>query len=132
MGKLLVLLALLQAKHLIIDWILQPEWMWRNKGTYGHIGGIAHAALNAVFTSLCFLLVTNNLLLVLVVDFIAHYHIDWAKMNITRITKWGPTTSPKFWWLTGFDQFLHQITYILLIWLTYSLQATTTFTTRLY
>lgn len=120
MNTIILLLLVLQAKHLIVDWILQPAWMWKNKGTYGHIGGIIHAGLNAVGTALCFLLVTDNFFLVLIIDFLAHYHIDWAKMTITRITKWGPTTHPEFWWLTGFDQFLHQATYILLLWLTFS------------
>lgn len=114
--SLLALLLGLQTKHLVVDWILQPPWMWKNKGTYGHIGGIAHAAFNAVFTGLCFLLITDNILPIILIDFLAHYHIDWAKMNITRLTKWGPTTHPEFWWLTGFDQYLHQATYIFLIY----------------
>lgn len=120
MNTLIVLLLLLQFKHLIVDWILQPEWMWKNKGTYGHFGGIVHSLFNAVFTAACFLLITSNFIIVLIIDFLAHYHIDWAKMNITKFTKWSPTTHPEFWWLTGFDQFLHQVTYILLIWLFYT------------
>jgi hypothetical protein len=111
MKTLIVLLLLLQVKHLVIDWILQPPWMWRNKGSYGHYGGVVHAAFNAIGTYACFLVITTNPL-VLLLDFVIHYHIDWAKMNITRLTKWGPTTHPEFWWLTGFDQFLHQVTYI--------------------
>jgi Protein of unknown function (DUF3307) len=111
---MLTLLFLLQLKHLVIDWILQPRWMWANKGTYGHWGGIVHAWFNAVGTAACFSLFVpfDTVVLILVIDFLAHYHIDWAKMNINKITGWGPTTHPEFWWLTGFDQFLHQITYI--------------------
>ncbi len=120
MKTLIILLLLLQTKHLIVDWILQPSWMWKNKGTYGHYGGILHAAFNAVFTVLCFSLVTNQYILVFFIDFILHYHIDWAKMNVTRITKWGPTTHPEFWWLTGFDQYLHQVTYILIVGLVFN------------
>ena len=112
--KLLLLLIALQSKHLIVDWILQPPWMWKNKGTYCHLGGILHAAINALGTAICFLIITDNILVIYCLDFLAHYHIDWAKMNITRITKWSPTTHPEFWWLTGLDQYLHQLTYILL------------------
>ena len=120
MSTFILLLLAIQVKHLVVDWILQPAWMWQNKGTYGHFGGIAHSLFNAVFTAICFLLITDSFFLILALDFVAHYHIDWAKMNITRLTKWGPTTHPEFWWLTGFDQYLHQLTYILLIWLTFS------------
>ncbi len=112
------LLLLLQVKHLVIDWIMQPPYMWKNKGTYGHPGGLLHAGFNALGTALCFYwFVPELFLVVLALDFLAHYHIDWAKMNITKLTGWGPTTHPQFWWLTGFDQFLHQVTYISLLFL---------------
>ncbi len=113
--NIVYLMLALQLKHLVIDWVLQPPYMWKNKGIYGHPGGIIHAGLNAVGTTLCFLLVPTSLTTIFLVDFLVHYHIDWAKMNITRITGWSPTTHPQFWWLTGFDQFLHQITYVGLI-----------------
>ena len=112
---ILYLLLLLQVKHLVIDWILQPKWMWSNKGTYGHYGGLVHAGLNALGTAGCFLVLGFPALLVLFIDCIAHYHIDWAKMNINKFKGWGPITHNEFWWLTGADQFLHQITYLGLI-----------------
>lgn len=112
-------MLLLQIKHLIVDWLYQPKYEWSNKGTYGHWGGIRHALKNAVGTGLCFLLFVGwpMALLVLILDFVIHYHIDWAKMNINRAQAWGPLTHDEFWWLTGTDQFLHQITYIFLIWM---------------
>jgi hypothetical protein len=115
---MLEILFLLQLKHLVIDWILQPAWMWQNKGTYGHLGGVSHAGVNALGTAACIGFFNPSIFLtVLVLDFLAHYHIDWAKMNINRLTGWGPTTHPQFWWLTGFDQFLHQVTYLGLLML---------------
>ena len=120
MTTILLLLFLLQIKHLIVDWCWQPEFEWKNKGTYGHPGGILHAFKNAIGTALVFSFffpMWPLLIFVFAVDFLLHYHIDWAKMNINRIKGWGPTTHEQFWWLTGFDQFLHQITYLLLIWL---------------
>jgi hypothetical protein len=118
MSSLLLLLLLIQIKHLVIDWCWQPEYEWKNKGTYGHLGGLSHAAKNAIGTAFVFcFFVPQVAWLVLLIDFIAHYHIDWAKMNINRIKGWGPTTHDQFWMLTGFDQFLHQITYLLLVFL---------------
>ena len=112
MKTILILLVLLQVKHLVIDWILQPPYMWKNKGTYGHAGGVTHAAFNALGTGACFLLLTNQIAIIVVVDFLVHYHIDWAKMNINSKLKWGPTTHEEFWWLLGLDQYLHALTYI--------------------
>ena len=119
MMSFLLLLFLLQIKHLLVDWSWQPAYEWKNKGTYGHPGGILHAFKNAIGTAAVFSFFFPHMILLLVVfaiDFLLHYHIDWAKMNINRIYGWGPTTHDQFWRLTGFDQFLHQVTYLFLIW----------------
>ena len=116
---MLTILFLLQCKHLIIDWLWQPEYEWKNKGTYGHWGGIRHSMKNAVGTTLCFVpfITSYSLLFIFIIDFMVHYHVDFAKMNINKITGWGPLTHPQFWWLTGLDQYLHQITYIILLFI---------------
>jgi hypothetical protein len=119
----LMALALIQIKHQIIDWMWQPPFEYLNKGTYGHWGGVRHALKNAIGTGLAiyigFLgLVSPGLALSLaVLDFVIHYHIDWSKVNLNRFMGWGPTTHAQFWWLTGFDQTLHQLTYLGLIYL---------------
>ena len=104
----------------MVDWCWQPPYEWKNKGTYGHLGGVQHAAKNAIGTALCFLpfVGLGLVIVVMILDFIVHYHLDWAKMNINRIKGWGPLTHEEFWMLTGFDQFLHQITYVALVALT--------------
>jgi hypothetical protein len=118
-SSLLLLLLMLQAKHLLVDWCWQPEYELQNKGTYGHFGGIRHAGKNAIGTGLCLLPFFGvvGALIGTVLDFVIHYHVDYTKMNINRLKGWGPTTHAKFWYLTGLDQFLHQATYILIIWL---------------
>jgi hypothetical protein len=38
-------------KHFICDFPLQAfPWIYRNKGTYGHIGGLTHALLHGIGT----------------------------------------------------------------------------------
>mgnify|MGYP001494538601 CR=1 FL=1 len=49
-ATLLILILLFQVKHLLADFIWQTGWMVRNKGTYGHLGGIAHAGLHGLLT----------------------------------------------------------------------------------
>lgn len=107
------LLLWLMVKHFICDFPLQATpWMYRNKGTYGHLGGIAHAAVHAFGTLLVFALVgCPAALLVTFIDFFAHYHIDWVKMNIGARYNLKPDNSEWFWILLGFDQFLHFLTY---------------------
>lgn len=116
--EILALLSLLQLKHLLIDWCWQPEYEWRNKGIYGHLGGVRHALKNAIGTGLCFMFFFPSVFIVLtviIIDGLLHYHIDWAKMSINSKYNLGPLTSDNFWRLTGLDQFLHQVTYLGLI-----------------
>jgi hypothetical protein len=118
MNEIMALLLLLQVKHLVVDWCWQPPYEWKNKGTYGHWGGIRHSLKNAAGTAVCFIpfVAAPSLIMVFLIDFMVHYHVDYGKMNINRIKSWGPTTHAEFWMLTGLDQFFHQICYIILIW----------------
>jgi hypothetical protein len=105
-------LTLLTIKHFIVDFPLQQKYMYSNKGTYGHPGGLLHALLHGVGTWICLIPFTKIALILATVDLLVHYHIDWAKMNLNEKLGWGPTTHEQFWWLLGFDQFLHTLTYI--------------------
>lgn len=116
--NLLIFMLVIQFKHLIIDWIWQPPYEYKNKGTYMHPGGLIHAIKNGAGTALCFLPFVDpqTFVEIFLIDAVVHYHIDWAKMNINRSMGWGPTTHEEFWMLTGMDQFMHQACYIFLVW----------------
>ena len=117
-SSLLLLLLMLQVKHLLVDWCWQPQYELQNKGTYGHFGGIQHAGKNAIGTGLCLLPFFGvvGALIGTVLDFVIHYHVDYTKMNVNKANGWTPADVP-FWHWIGLDQFLHQATYILIIWL---------------
>lgn len=116
MSIIVILLLALFTKHFIIDFPLQWEYQWRNKGTYGHPGGLIHAGLHGIGTYLCFIWLSFDLAIIFAVaDAIIHYHIDWAKMRINDHYGWQPNNSAKFWVLLGFDQYLHALTYIAMI-----------------
>jgi hypothetical protein len=55
MNTILLVLLLLTIKHFVVDFLLQNKFQWSNKGTYGHVGGVLHAALHGIGTYLCFL-----------------------------------------------------------------------------
>lgn len=119
---LFYLLIALQLKHFIVDFPLQTKYQWSNKGTYGHLGGVLHAALHGLgtFTVLfCFIEDFSLAWYIALADMFIHYHIDWAKMNINKKLGWGPTTHPEFWVLLGLDQLLHQLTYVGMIFALY-------------
>lgn len=101
-------------KHFIFDFVLQGPYQYLNKGTYGHPGGILHSGLQGVgsFVALAWFF-TNWWLLAVVcfVEFLVHYHVDWAKMNLNKYWDLRPNNSEYFWWLLGLDQLLHYLTY---------------------
>ena len=115
---MITLLTLLLVKHFIWDFYYQPAYMWQNKGIFGHWGGISHSGIHAFTTYiiLCFFVDSTEFALLLAVgEFVIHYITDYAKMNINRIKGWGATTHDEFWQLTGFDQLVHQLTYVVII-----------------
>lgn len=119
---IIILFVLFQIKHLVFDFFLQGPYQYLNKGKYGHFGGIFHALLHAYGTMFVLYFAVSSVLpfqtalLLSLVDAVTHYHVDWAKVNVTRYFKLTPTTSEWFWHLVGIDQALHQLTYIGIIW----------------
>lgn len=119
LNDILILFLLFTIKHFIVDFPLQGEFQWKNKGTYGHLGGILHAGLHtfATFLILIFFLSFWYSLVLSLLDGLIHYHVDYLKMKINQITGWKSDKDPEFWWLLGVDQLLHYLTYIFIIYL---------------
>lgn len=99
-------------KHFICDFLLQTPYQLQNKGRYGHLGGVLHAAIHGAGTfAVCLLLALPGWLGV--VDAVAHYHIDWLKSQVNDKWHLSPTNRiVGFWWLFGLDQMLHYLTYV--------------------
>lgn len=113
------LLFFLFTKHFIVDFPLQGPFQWKNKGTYGHPGGVLHAGLHGLGTLLSFLFAGSSIMLAVmaaIIDAVAHYHIDWVKMNVNAYYGFKSDTHPEFWWLLGLDQYMHTMTYLFLAW----------------
>jgi hypothetical protein len=107
-------LVLLQVKHFICDFAIQTPYQFLNKGIYGHPGGLIHAGLHAGTGALVFFIITPPLglgIAIVIAEFVLHYHIDWLKEQTVKRRQWA-FPHAEFWWAFGFDQFLHQFTYL--------------------
>lgn len=92
--------------------------MYLNKGTYGHDGGLLHSGIHAISTWGILVFVNPSLAIAAsCIDFIIHYHTDWAKVNICKYYNLKPDNSEWYWHLLGLDQLIHCLTYIGIIWL---------------
>ena len=112
---ILIMLALFGLKHFICDFWLQFPYMLADKGIYGATGGRHHALVHTAGTFLVLATCIPSVewaILFAFVDGVAHYHIDWAKTNITLGLK--PNDS-RFWFWLGLDQTLHYLTYVAII-----------------
>lgn len=107
-------LALIFVKHYIVDFVMQTDAMVKGKAIYGNRDGILHSAQQAIGTFIVAALLIQNpwyWLILPVFDFVAHYHIDWIKMNYGC----RDITNPKFWNHLGLDQLAHYLTYLLMV-----------------
>lgn len=111
----LLIFFILQLKHFIADFVLQTNKMVEEKGMYGAKHGIYHSLIQSAGTFIAFACLHPILgIITAFVDFMAHYHIDWAKININKKYHYTPQDS-KFWFWLGLDQLAHQLTYIFLV-----------------
>lgn len=114
LASVAVLLVLLQVKHVIADFALQGPYILENRYKWGHPGGLLHVAIHAAGSLIALLIVGTSaatLAILLVAEAAVHYHIDWAKDQITR--RMGVTSRDRSYWvLMGTDQGLHQLTYV--------------------
>ena len=114
----LLLLVLLQVKHLLADFFFQTQKMLAGRDEYMHVGRMQHAGLHATFSVFCLFVVgapVGFILILCAVEGVLHYHIDWAKGLHSAKTKYTPTDAG-YWRAFGTDQLLHQLTYVVMIW----------------
>lgn len=108
----LAIMLMLTVKHFIADFVIQTDWMIAEKGYYGKMGGIAHAAVHGFFTLVILTVFAPSVAVYYAfLDFVVHYHIDWAKMKIVQKYSYTPADK-QFWKWVGVDQMLHYLTYI--------------------
>ncbi len=111
-----LLLAGLEIKHFLADYVLQNSWIIAGKGNLRAGGGYVHAGLHILGSAIVLVLFhTPALLLVelLAAEFVVHYAIDFTKANTGRGI--DPRTRPVLYWsIYGFDQLLHHLTYIVM------------------
>src|SRR5215469_9055802 len=115
----LLALALFQLKHFACDFALQTPRQIRAKGNYGQLAGLEHAGLHAMASLPALLVLTQSAALIAVViagEFVVHYHVDFSKARIDKWWNFSSHSTP-YWIVFGFDQLLHQLTYLAIVFL---------------
>jgi hypothetical protein len=118
MNPMIEIVLLFCFKHFIVDFLLQPAYMYKNKGNLFHLGGYLHSGLHILFTwaiLYAYHLPADTLAGLLAFEFIAHYLIDFTKVNVCKLNNWTATNSDHFWKMMGLDQFAHMLCYLCII-----------------
>jgi hypothetical protein len=114
MIEIIYLLALFGIKHFLADFLWQFPYMVRDKGHYGAPGGMTHAGIHGILTFFVVIgfVRPEDAVTLALIDSAVHYHIDWAKTNLSRGLG---IEDHRFWVWFGLDQTLHYLTYIVII-----------------
>lgn len=115
---LIVLLCLLQAKHMFADYFMQTRIMLDGRHIYLHFGRFLHAGVHVAGSVAAFTIAGapfTFILAIAVLEWSLHYHIDWAKARYTAQHNLTPDDAA-YWRATGLDQALHQLTYVVMVW----------------
>jgi hypothetical protein len=108
-------IAALIVKHFVADFVLQTKFQYSNKGKFLHPGGLLHGLITIAATAvvlLAFRIPISLWPLILGVEFVAHYMMDFIKVRINQKMGWSPTTHQQYFILLGFDQMVHYLTYV--------------------
>jgi hypothetical protein len=102
-------------KHYIADFLLQTNWIARGKECRsGWLLPLAvHVLCHAGLTLAITLALAPRLWWLAPLDLAVHFAIDRGKTIVGQLGRWTPGDE-KFWWLLGFDQYLHQVTNVAL------------------
>lgn len=117
-STILVLFCLLQIKHMFADFFMQTPKMLEGRGQYLHMGRAQHAAIHSIGSAIVFALIGASPLFILVLvalEWVVHFNIDWCKGRYCETQDLTPFKAA-FWRATGFDQAMHQLTYVAMVW----------------
>lgn len=118
LGTVLLLVCLLQIKHMFADFYLQTPKMLSGRGEYFHVGRAQHAAVHVVGSVLVFLIFGAPLSFILIIaalEWIIHFNIDFAKASYSDKKNLQPNQAA-YWRAAGLDQLLHNLTYLAMAW----------------
>ena len=111
-GVFAVLALVFTTKHFVADFLLQNRWIALGKDSTSHWLRplLVHVGLHALLTLAIVLAAAPRLWWLALVDFGIHFS-DRSKCLLAHWGGWTPQNA-RYWWLFGFDQYLHQVTNI--------------------
>lgn len=117
-NTVLLLIVLLQIKHMFADFFLQTPKMLSGRGEYWHMGRAQHAGVHVLGSIIAFVIIGAPVLftvLIVAIEWVIHFNIDFFKGRYNDEKELNPSQA-LFWFAFGVDQALHQLTYVAMVW----------------
>lgn len=114
-----VLLVVFQLKHFIADFPLQNQYMLqKQRSDWSFVAPLAlHCSIHAILTLLITLVVQPSLWWLAIADFVIHFMMDRFKAGPRYLGRFSNISKTSYWAALGFDQMVHHLTHIWLIWM---------------
>lgn len=118
MTLIFLLLVLFQIKHFIADFPLQREYMLKKThDSWKFMAPLAtHCGVHGLLTLAIVLPINPQLWWLALFDFGAHFIMDRIKSGPKYFGRYNDKSRPGFWNALGFDQMVHHLTGIYIIW----------------
>ena len=113
-----ILLVVYQIKHFICDFPLQFGYML-NKIRPGWdfiLPLTLHAGVHFLFTLMICLWLRPDLWWLSIFDFAVHFVMDRIKAGPNYLGRFRDKTKSSYWVALGFDQMVHHLTHIYIVW----------------
>ncbi len=117
--NIFILLVVYQFKHFLADFPLQREYMLKKFSPNWDffLPLCLHAGVHAALTLLIvFIFHVANLWWLALVDFVIHFIMDRIKSGPRYLGRFNDRDKPGFWNALGFDQMVHHLTHLYIIW----------------
>ena len=114
------LFAVFQFKHFLCDFPLQFEFMVFKKCNPGwnfFFPLLGHASIHGLFTTIIVLLINPSFWWLGICDLVIHFVVDRLKSGPRYLGRYNDVTKSSFWNILGFDQALHHLTHVGIIYL---------------
>ena len=114
-----LLMVVFQVKHFLADFPLQFPYMLRkSEEGWGFVVPLAsHCGTHAILTLIICLIFSPHLWWLSVVDFFIHFIMDRIKSGTKFLGRFSDSHTTTYWTVFGFDQMVHHITHIYIIWI---------------
>lgn len=115
-----VLLIVFHIKHFLADFPLQFNFMLKYKvsATWNFVIPLSlHCLMHSSFTFIICLVIDPAYWWLALVDFSIHFLMDRLKAGPRYLGRFNDPQKSSFWISLGFDQMIHHLTDILIIWI---------------